>query len=345
MRRRFTEIFGNENTKLRLSDAVLHRTMPHAMLIVGPKGSGKHTLARELAAAVLCDNRDDDGYSLPCGGCRTCRRIRGGNFPDVATLGRENGKATIGVDELRAFRSEMFLSATEADSKIFIIEDADLMTPAAQNALLKVLEEPPRDVHIILIAMEADKMLSTVRSRAQLIQMERFERDALKEYVIRLSDTARNMASAQPERLNTVLINADGVIGKALEALDDKSTDAIDASRSVILGIISALPKKTPFARLYTAINALPQKREELRRAMEVLVSALRDMIAARLSEDFTPIFFADIASSEEAMAGMSTARLMKIYDVISEALRDLDKNVLVAPLLTDIALKIKDIK
>ena len=140
MRKRFTEIFGNDNTKLRLSDAVLHRSIPHALLITGPKGSGKHTLARELAAAVLCDNKEDSDYPLPCGECRTCRRIHSGNFPDVATLGRESGKATIGVEELRTFREDMFLSSTEADAKIYIIEDADLMTPAAQNALLKVLE-------------------------------------------------------------------------------------------------------------------------------------------------------------------------------------------------------------
>ncbi|MBE6635898.1 MAG: AAA family ATPase [Ruminococcaceae bacterium] len=345
MRKRFTEIFGNENTKLRLSDAVLHRTVPHAMLIIGPTGSGKHTLARETASAILCENRDDEGYSLPCGVCRTCKRIRSGNFPDVSTLGRESGKATIGVEDIREYRSEMFLSATEADSKIFIIEDAELMTPAAQNALLKVLEEPPRDVHIILLAAETDKILTTVRSRTQIIQMERFGRDELKEYSTRLSETARSMALSQPERLDTVLINADGVLGRVLAALDEKSADSIGSSRALVLDVIAALPKKTPFARLYTAVAALPQKREELRHSLEMLIAALRDMMASKLSDDFTPIFFTDAASSEEAMGGMSTSRLMKIYDVISEALADLDKNVLVAPLLTDMTLKIKDIK
>ena len=141
--RRFQRLLGNRETALRLSDAIASGTLPHALLLVGPRGSGKHTLATEIAAAANCE-RKGVSDSLPCGVCSSCKRIYDRNFPDVSYLERASGKATIGVDELREFREDMFLSSTESEFKFYIIEEGDLLTPAAQNALLKVLEEPPK---------------------------------------------------------------------------------------------------------------------------------------------------------------------------------------------------------
>ena len=182
MNNRFTRLFGNDETKLRICDSIVREALPHAMLIVGPGGSGKHTLATEIAAAANCVNASIKlaGAKLPCGVCANCKRIYSGNFPDVNTLGRGSGKATIGVEELRDYREDMFLSATESRYKFYIIEDADLMTPAAQNALLKVLEEPPSAVHIILLCTESDKILSTIKSRTQYAQTELFDYEELK---------------------------------------------------------------------------------------------------------------------------------------------------------------------
>ena len=147
----FSGLFGNEPLKTRLGGAIRRGTAAHAFLISGPEGSGKMTLAKEMAAAFNCEKRGDGISPLPCHSCNTCRRIFEDGFTDVKTLSKPKDKATIGVGEIRYFREDMFLSATESDYKIYVIDDAERMTPNAQNALLKVLEEPPNNVVIILL--------------------------------------------------------------------------------------------------------------------------------------------------------------------------------------------------
>ena len=133
MSKYFSALFGNEATKARIGRAITDGTLPHAFLVSGPEGSGKATLATEIAAALNCERRG--GGELPCHMCNSCRRIKDGSFIDVKWLEKPKDKMTIGVGEVRTFREDMFLSATESDYKVYIIDDADRMTPNAQNAL------------------------------------------------------------------------------------------------------------------------------------------------------------------------------------------------------------------
>ena len=342
MRNTFPRLFGNAEITKRLSSLIISSSLPHAMIIVGPEGSGKHTLALETVSALNCENRLSESFPLPCGACSRCKRIASGAFPDVSYLKREVGKSTIGVDELRAFREDMFLSATESECKCYIIEDADAMTPAAQNALLKVLEEPPKNVYIILICKEADKLLTTIKSRAQSFSTEIFIADELHRHVLSLSPEARSMAAADPEKLRGILLSSNGIIGKALSHLGGDESDA-EALRASVMSIVSVMPKKVSFSALYSAVAALPQKRDELRRTLELLVTALRDMLTYKVSGEFTPSFFTSLEACEGALTGLGARRIVSIFEVINSALADLDKNVLIAPLLTDIALKIRE--
>lgn len=344
MNNRFTRLFGNNAIKLRLSDAIKSNTLPHALLVVGGAGSGKHTLATEIAAAANCINKDVKiaDAKLPCGICNNCKRIYSGNFPDVNILKRNSGKATIGVEELREFREDMFLSATESQYKFYIIEDADLMTPAAQNALLKVLEEPPNFVHIILLCTESDKILSTIKSRTQYIQTELFDYDQLRSSILALSQDASGFERSNPEKFKAILLSSGGVIGRALDMLDGGRGDAITQRRELVKNFIEALPKKAPFSKLYIATQALPQKREELKSVLEDIRNALRDLIANRVSDDISPIFFLSNKELDEAAGTLGQKRLIEVYDIICSAIADIDKNVVIATLLTDIAVRIK---
>lgn len=249
MRRHFTNILGNSDAKARLCDSVLSGTLPHAFLIIGPAGSGKLTLATEIAAAMNCENAENGAHTLPCGLCNSCRRIRERIFPDVKILER-SGKLTLGVDEVRDFREDMFLSATEARYKFYIVKDADKMTPAAQNALLKVLEEPPKNVHILLLATEADKILTTIKSRTQFIQMELFDYGTLEKFLTERSDAARRLKSSDPDRLKGILLASGGVIGNALTLLDDKYIADTEQRRNAALSFVGAFPKRVPFSKL-----------------------------------------------------------------------------------------------
>ena len=343
MKKIFTRLLGNDGARARLGGAILRGALPHALLIVGPAGSGKRTLAMQLAAAVNCESADKDGVPLPCGVCGRCKRIFSGSFPDLKTLKREGGKATVGVEELRDFRADMFLSATEATTKVYIIEEGELMTPAAQNALLKVLEEPPENVLILILAAEADKILTTIKSRAQLIQTELFEYEELETHVCELSDIADGMKYSDKKRLRGILLSSGGVIGAALDSLDEKRSEQIAKERALVLSFVEALPRKVPFSKLYAALSAFPTKRDELRAVLEDLRLAIRDMTVARVSQDTDPLFFLSRDEAEAAAGSIGTKRLVTVFDVISEAIGDIDRNVVIAPLLTDLAIKIKE--
>lgn len=342
MRRRFTKLFGNEDTKLRLCDAVVNSTLPHALLICGPRGSGKRTLSTEIIAASNCLMKSNSSSPIPCKVCANCKRIYSSSFPDVTVLERESGKATIGVEELRVFRESMFLSASEAAYKFYVIEDADTMTPAAQNALLKVLEEPPQFVHIILLAESGDKLLSTIKSRTQFVQMELFAQNELEDYVTELSSAARTLSQTAPKKLLAILLASGGVIGKALEMMDDGLSDGIEAKRDAVKSFISVIHKRAPFSKLYSVCSSLPQKRDELRETLEEIRTAIRDLTVIGLDDNANTSFFLSKDEASEFSEGLNRKRLIEVYDVISSAIEDLDKNVVVSTLLTDIAVRIK---
>ncbi len=343
MRKRFTRLLGNDETKIRISDLIISSALPHALMIVGPEGSGKHTLAKEIAAAMNCENKASEEHPLPCGICRNCRRIHSGNFPDVSFLARKDDKVTVGVEEVRDFRDDMFLSSTEADFKFYIIEEADVLTRDAQNALLKVLEEPPECVHIILLCRETDKILTTVKSRAQLIQTEIFSPDELCGHIKELSPSFSAIAAASDDRTKGILLASGGVIGKALSLLDENRIAETLEERNLIKSFIEAIPKKVSFLDLYSVTSAMPKGREELRALFENIRNALRDMMASKLSENISPIFFLTSEEAGEISKSLSKARISQIYGIITDALSDLDKNVNISVLLTDITVKIKN--
>ena len=130
---------GNQRIKDRLSRREWDRGLSHAYIISGPAGSGRHALARRLAAAMLCTG----GGERPCGTCPACLKTEKGIHPDFSvTAGPEAGKP-ITVDQVRALRSDAYIRPNEGERKVYLLEEADRMNPSAQNAMLKLLEEGP----------------------------------------------------------------------------------------------------------------------------------------------------------------------------------------------------------
>ena len=146
----FSDMVGNEALRLRLARDVREKTLSHAYLLEGARGSGKHMLALRIAMALACEHREEHSSPLPCMHCASCKKILDGNSPDVIWLRRED-KATVGVEGVRRIRSDVYVAPHELDAKIYIIEDAHLMTTQAQNALLLTLEEPPSYVLFLLL--------------------------------------------------------------------------------------------------------------------------------------------------------------------------------------------------
>ena len=335
----FPRVLGNHGTKNRIGSAIRAGKAPHAFLIDGPRGSGKMTMALEIAAALNCEVR---GGTLPCGRCNTCRRIYAGEYVDVKVLGLDGDRATVGVSQIKEFRRDMFLSATEAEFKVYVIKDAERMTPEAQNALLIVLEEPPKNVVILLLAAGCDRILTTIKSRAQYLPMARFTKGELREHLTAISQEAARLAVNDPERLGVVLTEADGILGRALELTDPVRSRALMEEREMTLGFIRSLGSRTGYASILRAVEALPTKRQELCSALESIMTAIRDVVAAKNASDAPTLFFANAEEAIRVGGELGQSYLLAIYDLLIHTHGELNKNAGVTALMTSLAAKVK---
>ena len=154
---------GNRRVKEVLDRQEQGRGLSHAYLLSGPKGSGRHTLARLLAAAMLCTG---EGLGKPCGSCASCRRVSERIHPDVKYEPAEGDKP-LSVDQVRELRRDAYIRPNQGARKIYVLDKADRMNASAQNAMLKLLEEGPPYAAFLLIADNAGGLLQTVRSRCE----------------------------------------------------------------------------------------------------------------------------------------------------------------------------------
>ncbi len=148
--------------------ALARDRLHHALLLAGPAGSGKRALALALASALNCDVAPGEG----CGTCATCERIAGGIHPDVITLAREGAAQIIPIETVRRdVVAAVGLPPHEARERLFLIDEATALQPAAANALLKTLEEPPARTRFVLMTAAPDQLLPTIRSRCQRVAL------------------------------------------------------------------------------------------------------------------------------------------------------------------------------
>ena len=342
MRTYFPKLLGNEETKTRVGRAIESGTVPHAFLIGGPSGSGKTTLALEMAAAINCEHKQDKDAPLPCGSCRNCRRIYDGNYPDVKLLAKKKDKATLGVEAVKDFREDMFLPSTESENKIYFIDDAESMTPEAQNALLKVLEEPPKSVTIILLAKECDRILTTIKSRAQYIAMTRFDDEELAQRLLSDSAEARAIKSLDPSKFMGLVMSADGRLGLAKNLISKKMSESTEEERADIIKLIRAIGQKSSYSEIYSALSHFPTKRAELNLALERLMNALRDLLVIKYDKNARTVFFPSAEEAERICGDISAVRLVKLYDIVSETHELSSRNANISNLLASLCTKLK---
>ena len=146
----------------------LPNPLSHAYLITGGGGDSRAAFAGRLAAAYLCE-----GDAPPCGRCRACRKVGKGSHPDLSRTAPPPDKAEITVEQIRSLRADAYVRPNEGRRKVYVIDPADAMNPAAQNALLKVLEEGPAYAAFLLVSDRPGKLLDTVRSRCELLSLPR----------------------------------------------------------------------------------------------------------------------------------------------------------------------------
>lgn len=157
---------GNEQLKTRLSAMFSQQKIPHCILISGPEGAGKHTLAKLLTAAIQCTDQN----RVPCRVCSQCHKALTGNHPDVIYVDDLDHK-TIPVSLIRDLCADVYIRPNEGNRKIYVFPYAEKLSIAGQNTLLKVLEEPPAYAVFLLLAANPGILLPTVRSRCAEVHL------------------------------------------------------------------------------------------------------------------------------------------------------------------------------
>ena len=207
-------LIGNIRVREAVISAISANRIPHAIIIEGEQGQGKHTLAAYIAKAAVCEGEDK-----PCDNCSNCHLADVGSHPDIITVTAEKGKKSISVDAVRQLRSDAFVKPHKAAKKVFIIDGADTMSDQPQNALLKVLEEPPADMVFILIAESKNRLLATIISRCVVLSLSAPETSEAARYI------CDKNASVSLDAAKTALENNFGSIGAALSDLTGKKSE------------------------------------------------------------------------------------------------------------------------
>ena len=254
--------------------------LPHALLLEGPAGSGKHTAAAWVCQRLLCQGEGE----RPCGVCLPCRKVERGAHPDVRLWRVPEGKKEFPVELVRQMRQDAFIAPNEGWCKLYVVEGADAMNAAAQNALLKILEEPPAGVAFLLLCENRARMLPTILSRVVPVTLEVPTPDQCERALELLAP------QAAPDERRAAALGAGGNIGRALELVGSAkpSKAAADAK---------ALGEELVFGGRYGALRLLAGYEKD-RTGLTQMLELLREEFAlaavgrapqGKLSDRLTP--------------------------------------------------------
>lgn len=284
---------GNVRVKEAVTSMISLHRIPHAILIDGDKGTGRHTLARYIAQAAVCGKEN-----APCGECRNCRVSESGAHPDITFISPEEGKKFINVGQVRTLRAEAFVKPHMSERRVFIINTAETMNESAQNAFLKVLEEPPEGVVFILVSLSASELLETVVSRCTRLSLAPPDIDTAVRYISENTDYGRELIAAAAEETG-------GNIGAALRMLSDGGGDKSDTAEKFIDFMLAGDQAK---------MLAITADIEKSRIDSELFIKELKAGITRRIRKS--------------DMTGDTAAKLSEFYYSLSEFEASLATNI-----------------
>ena len=326
MKKDFPSIIGNDFLCHYFASAIRSSTLSHAYILLGAKGTGKHTLALSVAAALNCENKQNDASAIPCGECVSCKKILQKNSADVTVLGKED-KATIGVDAVRFIKNDIATMPNDGDFKIYIIEDAHTMTKQAQNALLLTLEEPPPYAIFLLLCENEEDILETIKSRAPILRINTPTNEMIVEYLRQNFPSARMLMNNSPEEFEQLLKASGGSIGKIVDLIDGKERKQILHNRKIATTLISSLADRTLSSSFADVFLMFSQKRDELSLQLNEIRLAARDLMLIKKSDDPPLVFFTEVSLAEELSYSFSLKALSDLLDSTEEAREAITKN------------------
>ena len=303
-------VHGHQATWARLTALLDAGRLPHALLFLGPPGVGKSLIAQKLAARLACRERNP-----PCGACAGCMQVAAGSHPDLRMIGAPSAggrketrtKKEIGIDQARELKRFVALQAISAARKVAIIDDADRLSIAAQNALLKTLEEPPGQAMLILVTASPGALLTTVRSRCQRIGFR-----PLTDAEVRAALVDAGVAADEAARLTE---RAEGSPGRALALRANWADDDQAEVRALLAGLEGGR-----YGSVLAMSKGLGKTEQETVARLDGLLASCRDDAAAA------------IAAGDQA----GLARAVRRGEVVGEALQTVRRRNANRTLLTE---------
>ncbi len=312
---RFSDIIGQEHVVRALRNAVRDNRVGHAYLLSGPRGTGKTTAARVLAKVLNCETPTD---GEPCGVCASCKAIESGTSFDLHELDAASHNK---VDDIRDLLSKVHLG-TPGRSKVYLLDEVHMLTAGAENALLKTLEEPPDHVVFVLATTEPHKVVPTIRSRTQHLELSLVPAEEMTRHVWWIAEQAEldidddavaHVVRAGAGSVRDTLSALDQVVAAGGVARPDVSTDdLVDALATADTG------------KALAAVNAAVSRGTDPRTVGEHLIRSLRDVFLAAMGADTSHVAPSDRARVTELAGIMRPAVLTRALEMVGAALVDM---------------------
>ena len=310
----FKDIIGQEQIKEHLGNALSTGKVSHAYIINGEKSSGKEFIAKVFAMALQCEK----GGEEPCQECHSCKQALSNNHPDIIRVTHEKPN-TISVDDIRAqVNNDVGIKPYSGPYKVYIINEAEKMTPQAQNAILKTLEEPPTYAVILLLTSNVNSLLPTILSRCVVLNMKPVADELVKKYLM-------EQLQVPDYKAEVCVAFARGNIGKAKALASSEDFENVKAEALSLLKYIQDMELN----EIIAAIKKITEYKLEIKDYLDICAIWYRDVLLFKATHDVNHLVF-----SEEFQALRRTAQhssyegIETILKALETAKRRLDANV-----------------
>lgn len=288
----YSKILGHENITDQLKNAVKMDKVSHAYILNGEDGSGKNMIAKAFAQALLCEKGGEEG----CGECHFCKQLESGNNPDCIYVKHEK-PASIGVDDVRtALVEDIQIKPYNGKYKVYIIDEAEKMTPQAQNAILKTIEEPPEYSVIIFLTNNVEIFLPTIISRCIIFNLKPLRESTIMEYLISNYKI--------PEYEAKVCASfAQGRIGRAVKLVSfDEFGKIKDEAINLVKNIYTY-----DIPDLLDAVKRVSEFKININDYIDILEMWYRDVLLFKVTRDPNNLIFSDEINAIRKQASKSS--------------------------------------